>query len=99
MRKTLALAAGLLLASGTGAGIASAAVSATDVQQMIGSELAAGGEAAPDSVQCPGDLAADVGASITCAVTRGDETRGVTATVTSVADDGAVALSLQLARQ
>lgn len=96
MKTALALAAGSLLVLGTG--VASASVTAADVQQMISSQLAAQSGSAPDSVECPHDLEPEVGASITCAVTRFDETRGVTATVTSV-QDGAVNLSLELARQ
>jgi hypothetical protein len=72
-------------------------MSATDVEQMISAQLGAQGSA-PDSVDCPGELPENVGASITCAVTRGDETRGVTATVAAV-DDGQLQLSLALARQ
>lgn len=98
MKKTLALAAGSLLALSVGAGVASAAVSAADLQQMISSQLASQAGSPPDSVVCPGDLATDPGASITCAVTKGPETRGVTVSVTSVVD-GNVQFNMQLAQQ
>jgi hypothetical protein len=96
--KTLALSAASVLALSLGAGIASASVSAADLQQVISSELGTQGGSPPDSVVCPGDLAIDVGASVTCAVTKGDETRGVTVSVVS-ADDGQPQFSIQLARQ
>jgi hypothetical protein len=80
-----------------GAGIASASVSAADLQQMITAQLAQAGSA-PDSVVCPGDLATDPGASVNCAVTKDDETRGVTVSVVSM-DNGQAQLSLTLARQ
>lgn len=99
MKKTLALAAGSLLALSAGAGIASAAVTAADLQQMISSQLGAQAGSPPDAVVCPGDLATDVGASITCAVTKDGETRGVTLSVVSVEDNGKVQFNMQLAQQ
>lgn len=98
MKKTLAVAAGSLLALSVGAGIASASVSAADLQQMISSQLAGQAGSAPDSVSCPGDLATDPGASITCAVTKNGETRGVTVSVASV-NNGQVQFSMKLAQQ
>ncbi|MFN8072603.1 MAG: DUF4333 domain-containing protein [Mycobacterium sp.] len=98
MRKTLALAAGCVVALSAGAGVAAASVSAADVQQWISAQLSAGTVAPPDSVMCPGDLDAVVGATISCAVTRGDETRGVTVTVETL-DNGVPGLSLAPARQ
>lgn len=98
MRKTVLLVAGFLLALSSGAGVASASVSAADLQQMISSELANQAGSPPDSVVCPRDLDTDIGASVTCAVTSGDETRGVTVTVASL-DNGVAGLSMELARQ
>lgn len=98
MRKTLLLAAGSLLTLTAGTGVASASASAADVQQWISRQLAAQAGAAPDSVTCPGDLDLTVGASITCAVTNGDETRGVTVTVQPL-EGGGIGLSLEPARQ
>jgi len=97
MKKTLAAAAGSLLALSVGAGIASASVTAADLQQMISSQLTSQAGSPPDSVVCPGDLATDVGASITCAVTKGPETRGVTVSVVSV-DGGQVQFNMKLAQ-
>ena len=98
MGKILVALAGSLIALGAGAGIASASVSAPELQQMISSQLAVQGGTAPDVVDCPGELTTDIGSSITCAVTFGDETRGVTVTVVSV-DNGQLNFSMKLARQ
>ena len=48
---------------------------------------------APDSVNCPGELATDVGASVTCQVSAGGQTHPVTVTVASV-DGGALGVTL-----
>jgi hypothetical protein len=98
MKKTLAVAAGSFLALSTGAGVASASVTAADLQQMISSQLASQNGSAPDSVVCPGDLATDVGASVTCAVSKGPETRGVTVSVVSVVG-AQVQFSMKMAQQ
>lgn len=90
--------AGFLVALGPGAGSASASVGADELQQMISSQLAGQGGRAPDAVDCPGELGSDIGSSITCAVTIGEETRGVTVTVVSV-DNGQLNLSMKMARQ
>ena len=87
MKKTLLLAAGSLLALSAGAGISSASVSAADLQQWLSSQLGAQSDSPPDSVVCPGDLDATVGATVTCAVTKGDETRGDAVTVESLDND------------
>lgn len=98
MRKTLAVAAASLLALSAGAGIASASMSAAEVQEMISSQLAGQAGTPPDAVSCPGELATEVGSSIICAVTIGDETRGVEITVVST-DNGQLNVSMALARQ
>jgi hypothetical protein len=97
MKRTLVLAAGLLLALSAGAGIASASVSAAELQDMLSSQMAQAGTT-PDAVSCPGGLAPELGAAVTCAVTMGGETRGVTITVGSV-DNGRVSLNMSLAQQ
>ena len=99
MRKILAAAAGSLIALSAGAGLASASMSADEVQQMVSAQLAAQAGMPPAAVDCPGELATDIGSSITCAVTIGDETRGVTITVVSVDDNGQVNFSMALAKQ
>lgn len=97
MKKTLTVVGGFLLALSASAGVASAAVSAQDVQQMISDQLAPKLGVAP-SVVCPGDLATDMGASVTCQVTAGGETHAVTVTVSSVAPSGEIGVSLQVAQ-
>jgi hypothetical protein len=87
MKKTLSVVGGILLAFSASAGVASAAVSAQDVQQMIIDQLTPQLGVAPDSVNCPGDLASDVGSAITCQVSAGGETHPVTVTVASVEGD------------
>lgn len=98
MRKAIAVVAGSLIALTSGAGIASASMSADEVQQMISSQLAAQAGTPPAAVDCPGELATDIGSSITCAVTIGDETRGVTITVVST-DNGQLNFSMKMAQQ
>jgi hypothetical protein len=97
MKRTLVLAAGLLLALSAGAGIASASVSAAELQDMLSSQMAQAGTT-PDAVSCPDGLAPELGSAVTCAVTMGGETRGVTITVASV-ENGQVSLSMSLAQQ
>lgn len=98
MKKTLAVVVSSLLALSAGAGVASASVSAAELQQMISSQVASQTGTPPAAVNCPGDLAGDLGASVTCAVTIGDETRGLTITVESV-DNGRLDLGMKLAQQ
>ncbi len=64
---------------------------------MISSQMAQAGSP-PDAVDCPGDLAPELGAAVTCAVTMRGETRGVTITVASV-ENGQVGLNMSLAQQ
>jgi hypothetical protein len=97
MKRTVVLAAGLLLALSAGAGIASASVSAAELQDMLSSQMAQAGTT-PDAVSCPDGLAPELGAAVTCAVTMGGETRGVTITVASV-DNGQISLNMSLAQQ
>lgn len=97
MKKTLALVAGLMLALSAGSGIASAAMSAQDVEQMLSNQIGAKAGSPPDSVICPGELATDEGASITCQVTAAGETHPVTLTVVSVDGSGAVHFNMQVA--
>jgi Domain of unknown function (DUF4333) len=43
----------------------------------------------PDSIDCPDDLEAEVGATMRCELTEGNDTLGVTVTVTSIDGDNA----------
>lgn len=63
---------------------APAAVPQADVEKTVSEELTANAGVAPDSVTCPGDLAATVGTVMRCSLTAGPDTLGVTVTVTAV---------------
>jgi hypothetical protein len=93
MNKTLTVVGGFLIAFSASVGVASAAVSPQDVQQMIIDQMTPQLGVAPDSVNCPGELATDVGASVTCQVSAGGQTHPVTVTVASV-DGGALGVTL-----
>ena len=95
MKKTLAVIAASLIALTASEGNASAAVSAEEMQQMISDQLTPQLGVRPDSVACPGELATDLGAAVTCQVTAGGDIHPVTVRVASVDGDG-VNLSLQV---
>lgn len=57
------------------------------LQHQIVEEVTEQSGAAPDSVSCPGDLAASVGASLDCTLTDGGEQRRVSVTVGDAAGD------------
>ena len=94
MKKTLALVAGSLIALSACGGTSS--VSAEDVAAQISTQLEAQVGTAPDSVTCPSDLTAEVGATVTCELTADGQTLPVTATVTSV-DGSTVNFDIQVA--
>jgi hypothetical protein len=80
-------AAGLM--AGVGAcscsiGTSSHAVSKNDVAQQITSKLTDGAGNKPDSVTCPGDLPATVGAQLNCEMKVKNQTFNVNVTVASV---------------
>lgn len=83
MKKSAWLLLGVALTAGLTA-CGSAAVPAVDVQTQISEQLAAQVGQAPDSVTCPGDLPAEVGATMTCELTAGKDQLPVMVTVTSV---------------
>jgi uncharacterized protein DUF4333 len=62
-------------------------VSKTDVANQISSQLAGQVGHKPDSVTCPDDLKAAVGATQRCELTDQGATYGVTVTVSSVDGD------------
>jgi len=81
-------AAGLMASAGAcscsiGAS-SSHAVSKSDVAQQITSKLTDAAGNKPDSVTCPGDLPANVGAQLNCTMKVKDQTFNVNVTVTSV---------------
>lgn len=60
------------------------AVAQADVEQQVSDELAAQVGQTPDDITCPGDLPAEVGATMTCLLTAGTDTIDVYLTVTTV---------------
>jgi hypothetical protein len=85
MRRTaLALialpAAGLLLAACSSTG----AVTQADVESQISSQIAAEVGVTPESVSCPGDLAATVGTTMQCTLVSEGQTFPVDISVTAV---------------
>lgn len=79
----LAVPAMVLGSAGCGAN----AVTADDVEMQISDQLEEQVGQQPDDVSCPDDLPAEEGESIRCELTAGEDTLGVTATVTSVEGD------------
>jgi hypothetical protein len=80
-------AAGLMAGAGAcscSVGSSSHAVSKSDVAQQITAKLTDGAGNKPDSVTCPSDLPAKVGAQLNCDMKVKDQTFNVNVTVTSV---------------
>lgn len=61
-------------------------VSADDVEKQITSKLQGSDGSTPDSAECPEELDAEVGATLTCSVTAGEEEFEVEVEVTKVED-------------
>lgn len=68
----------------------SESVSTTDLDAEVSTQLEAEVGQAPDSVDCPDALPAEVDAEVRCTLTSGDTTFGLTLTVTGVENDEAV---------
>ncbi len=60
------------------------ALAQADVEQQVSDQLAAQVGQTPDDITCPGDLPAEVGATMTCLLTAGTDTIDVYLTVTTV---------------
>ena len=69
-------------ADDTGSG--APALAQADVEQQVSDQLAAQVGQTPDDITCPGDLPAEVGATMTCLLTAGTDTIDVYLTVTTV---------------
>jgi hypothetical protein len=87
-RRTLAIVSVTLILGATACG--SDSVSTADLEAEVAAQLEAEVGQAPDSVDCPDGLPAEVGAEVRCTLTSGDTTYGMTLTVTSVEDDQAL---------
>ncbi len=81
------LALGALSSCSGSVSVGDASVSAGDVEAQMMSELEDAAGQGPDEASCSDDLKAEVGASITCTATSGDETFDIEAVVTSVDGD------------
>ncbi len=81
------VALGSLSACSGSVSVGSASVSAADVESQMMSELKDTDGVGPDEAACPDDLKAEVGESITCTATSGDETFDIEAVVTAVEGD------------
>ncbi|QWC85956.1 DUF4333 domain-containing protein [Nocardioidaceae bacterium] len=80
------------------AGCSASSVTQADLEQQVSSQLARQVGQEPDSVDCPGDLAAEVGAETTCVLGAGGETIDVMVQVTSVEGD-TVRFAIEVAQQ
>lgn len=98
MRRPATLALFLSLAAATLAGCSSGSMAQSDVEDKISTELAAQVGQTPDDVTCPGDLKAEVGATMTCVLTDGDQEINVDLKVTSV-DGSNMKFDIQVADQ
>lgn len=98
MRRPATLALFLSLAAATLAGCSAGAMSQADVEDQISTQLTAQIGQTPDDVKCPGDLKAEVGASMTCVLTAGTDTVDVDVKVTEV-DGSNVKFDIQVADQ
>ncbi len=77
-------AAATLAACSFSASVGDTSVKKEDVQNQISEKVAAQGGTKPDSVTCPSDLKAEVGATLDCKMSDGKKNYGVNVTVTSV---------------
>lgn len=70
----------LLAACGT------SSVDQDEVERQVSQQLTKQVGQEPDSIDCPGDLEAEKGTTMRCTLTEGDESLGLTVTVTAVKD-------------
>jgi predicted secreted protein len=77
-------AAALALTLGLASGCGASSVNASDLEEQVSSELENQVGQAPDSVDCPDDLDAEVGAEVRCTLNDGDQSYGVSVNVTEV---------------
>jgi hypothetical protein len=87
-RRSLAIASVALILGATACG--SGSVSTADLEAEVATQLETVVGQAPDSVDCPDELPAEVGAEVRCTLTSDATTFGLTLTVTSVEDDQAL---------
>lgn len=95
MRRS-AIATFSLLVVAAVTGCSAGAVDQSDVEEQISAQLEAEVGQAPDRVECPEDLEAEVGATMTCLLYAGEDNIDVDVEVTSVDGDD-VNFSIQVA--
>ena len=95
MRRT-ALATLVLATAAALAGCSATAVEAADVEDQVSTQLEAEVGEEPDKVECPEDLDAEVGATMTCVLTEGEDTLDVDVEVTEV-DGSDVSFDIRVA--
>lgn len=96
LRTTLTVAAVVLTGAAMASCSSSDSVSKSDVEKQVSAELADQVGQAPDDVTCPGDLAVEVGTTMTCVLTDGSTTVDVALVVTKV-DGGNAEFDIQVA--
>ena len=87
-RRSLAIVSVTLMLGATACG--SGEVSTDDLEAEVSAQLEPQVGQAPDSVDCPEALPAEVDAEVRCTLTSGDTTFGLTLTDTSVENDQAL---------
>jgi len=85
IRCSLAIVSVTLILGVTACG--SGSVSTGDLEKEVAAQLEATVGQVPDSVDCPDELPAEVGAEVRCTLTSDDVTFGLTVTVSSVEGD------------
>ncbi len=86
MLKSALATIAVLAASVTLASCGAGSVSADDVETQIVDTLEGADGSSPDAADCPEDLDAEVGATMTCTITVGEDELDVEVEVTEVED-------------
>ncbi len=94
-RTTLAAAAVLLGLSLAGC-TTTYTVEEAQLEEQAEAALATQFEGEAPTIDCPGDVAAEVDATVTCTATLGEETAETLITITSVDDDGNVEFDVEI---
>lgn len=66
------------------AGCGASVVAEKDLEKGVSDQLTESVGQAPDDIDCPGDLEAEVGTTMRCTLTAGPDELGLTVTVTEV---------------
>lgn len=74
----------------TGCSVTTSSIEREELEQEISTQLEDEVGVAPDDVECPEDLDSEVGATVVCVLTAGEDELDVTVEVTSVEDGRAL---------